>query len=103
MFLYSDMYTYFVFIFFSSCTEALDLLESDHFLGKTGVRTLFNIECESGKSIRAHSYYEREDEILLLPATQFRVVGRIDSGNGLHIIHLKETKPEYPLLEPPHS
>jgi hypothetical protein len=43
---------------------------------------MFSIECETGKSIRAHSYYKTEDEILLLSATQMRVLDRIDIGNG---------------------
>ncbi|CAF4054855.1 unnamed protein product [Rotaria sordida] len=41
-----------------------------------------------------------EDEILLLPATQFKVKSCLDSGNGLHIIQVKEIDPTYPLLEP---
>jgi hypothetical protein len=91
------------FVCFSSCTESLDVLESDKFLGKTGVRTLFSIECESGRSIRLHTYFKKENEILLLPATQLRVNGRLDSGNGLHIIHLVETAPPFPLLQPPYT
>ncbi|CAF1250214.1 unnamed protein product [Rotaria sp. Silwood1] len=41
-----------------------------------------------------------EDEILLLPARQFEVKSCLNSGNGLHIIHIKEIDPTYPLLEP---
>jgi hypothetical protein len=67
------------------------------------VRTLFSIECESGRSIRLHTYFKKENEILLLPATQLRVNGRLDSGNGLHIIHLVETVSPFPLLQPPYS
>ncbi|CAF1457163.1 unnamed protein product, partial [Rotaria sordida] len=40
---------------FSSCTRALNVLESDQFLGKYGPRTLFNIECRNTKSIQSHS------------------------------------------------
>ncbi|CAF4576767.1 unnamed protein product [Didymodactylos carnosus] len=58
----------------SSCTESLNVLESEQFLGKTGTRTLFNIECLNGKVIKKHSYYPAEEEIILLPATQFEVV-----------------------------
>ncbi|CAM4759515.1 unnamed protein product [Rotaria magnacalcarata] len=41
-----------------------------------------------------------EDEVLLLPARQFQVTSCLDSGNGLHIVQLKEIKPQYNLLEP---
>ncbi|CAF4675883.1 unnamed protein product, partial [Rotaria sp. Silwood2] len=38
-------------------------------------------------------------EILLLPGRQFQVKSCLDSGNGLHIIQIKEIDPPYPLLE----
>jgi hypothetical protein len=85
---------------FSSCTTSINVLQSELFLGKTGTRTMFNIDCGSGKDIRMHSYYLKEDEILLLAATQFEVIGCLDQGNGLHTIQLKETKPPFPLLHP---
>jgi hypothetical protein len=69
-------------------------------LGKKGDRTLFTINCYSGKNIRNHSYFEKEDEILLLAARQFKVASTLNSGNGLHIIQIDEIEPEYPLLEP---
>ena len=85
---------------FSSCTTSIGVLECEHFFGKTGTRTLFQIECHSGKDVKNHSSMQHEDEILLLPARQFLVKSCLDSGNGLHIIQLKETEPKYPLLEP---
>jgi hypothetical protein len=85
---------------FSSCTSSIGALECEQFFGKSGTRTLFQIECHSGKDIKNHSYLQDEDEILLLPAREFMVTSCLDSGNGLHIIQLKETDPEYPLLEP---
>jgi hypothetical protein len=90
----------FVWWGFSSCTRSVEVLEAEQFLGKTGYRTLFNISCYSGKNIRNHSYFEREDEILLLPARQFKVASLLNPGNGLHIIQIDEIEPEYPLLEP---
>ena len=60
---------------FSLCTQSLAVLESDQFLGKHGPRTLFNIECDNEKVIRSHSYIAVENELFLLPATQFEVVG----------------------------
>jgi hypothetical protein len=85
---------------FSSCTTSIDTLQSDHFLGKTGTRTIFVIECYSGKDIRKHSCYPKEGEMLLLAATQLRVVSRLDQDNGLHLIQLQETQPPFPLLQP---
>jgi hypothetical protein len=61
-------------------------------LGKSGRRTFFSIECDSGKNIRSHSYYEKEDEVLLFPAHQFEVIGCLDQGNELEIIQLRETQ-----------
>jgi len=86
---------------FSSCSLSLETLKNERFLGKSGIRTLFSIECDSGKNIRSHSYYAEEDEVLLLPARQFEVIGCLDQGNGLQIIQLKETQPKFPLIKLP--
>ena len=85
---------------FSSCTLLLEVLQSDDFLGKRGNRTMFIIDCDSGKDIRNHSFFSTENEILLPAARQFKVKSCLDSGNGLYIIELKETDPPYPLIEP---
>jgi hypothetical protein len=84
---------------FSSCTDSLEVLEKPTFLGKTGVRTLFQIKCYSAKDIRQHSSYPKENELVLLPATMFKIIRNFDAGHGLHIIHLEETKPEDPLID----
>ena len=84
---------------FSSCTESVEVMEQ--FLGKTGVRTLFNIECTNGKAIKSHSFYKKESEILLLPGTYFCVVGKWSPAKDLHIIHLRETPAPRLYLEPP--
>ncbi|CAF1168637.1 unnamed protein product [Rotaria sordida] len=91
----------FVWWGFSSCSESRQFLEQEKFLGKTGVKTLFRIECETGKSIRAHSYCKTENEILLLPATRLQVISQMDSSNGAIVIHLKEIKSPFPLLQSP--
>ena len=85
---------------FSSCTTTLEVLQSEDFLGKKGNRTMFTIECDTGKDIRNHSIFPTEEEVLLPAARQFRVVSSFDSGNNLHIIQLKEIEPIFPLLEP---
>ena len=90
----------FVWWGFSSCTTSVDVLQVEEFLGKSGTRTMFNIECHSGRDIRHHSFFPTEKEVMLLAARQFQVVGSFDSGSGLHIIQLKEIEPPFPLLEP---
>jgi hypothetical protein len=84
---------------FSSCTESVDVME--RFVGKSGVRTLFNIECINGKAIRAHSFFKKESEILLLPGTYLRVVGKWSPAKDLYIIHLREAPAPRVYLEPP--
>jgi hypothetical protein len=85
---------------FSSCTTEMNVLKSDQFLGDSGTRTLFHIECMNGKDIGRHSYYQTENEILLLPATYLEVKSSFEMAAGLHVIQLKEIKPEFPYLEP---
>ncbi|CAF1656786.1 unnamed protein product, partial [Didymodactylos carnosus] len=75
---------------FSSCTHSVNILKSEQFLGKVGMRTLFNIQCISGKVIKPYSQFQTEDEILLLPATQFQVIGKLNPAPNLHIIQLQE-------------
>ena len=58
---------------FSSCTNSLNVLESNKFLGKTDHRAIFNIETNTGKNISAHSRFRKEDEVLLMPATYLKV------------------------------
>ncbi|CAF1569914.1 unnamed protein product [Adineta steineri] len=90
----------FVWWGFSSCTTSIEVLENEQFLDKTGERTLFTIECDSGKDISRHSYFQSEEEVLLLAARQFIVVGCLRPAPGLHMIQLKETKPPITLLQP---
>lgn len=83
---------------FSSCTTSLAVLENGPFFGKTGTRTLFKIDCYSGKEIRKHSAFPNEDEVLLIAASHFRIVSCRPAGDGIHIIQLKETEPEFVLI-----
>jgi hypothetical protein len=85
---------------FSSCTSTMDVLQNEQFLGSTGARTFFTIECTNGKDIRNHSYFKKEEEILLPPGRQFTVVACLSQPGGLHMIQLIETEPPFPLLEP---
>ncbi|CAF3012867.1 unnamed protein product [Rotaria sp. Silwood2] len=86
---------------FSSCTTAIHVLESEQYLGTSGPRTLFAIDCLNGKNIQQHSYYAQEEEILLLPCTHLEVISHLSSMDNLHIIHLREIPPPFVLLEPP--
>lgn len=74
----------------SSCTATLNVLESNEFLGRTGNRTIFSIECFNGKSIKQHSRYSSEEEIILMPGFYFEVMSQASPSEGLKIIHLKE-------------
>ena len=53
---------------FSSCTTSIGVLECEQFFGKTGTRTLFQIECSTGKDVKNHSFIQKENGLLLLPA-----------------------------------
>jgi hypothetical protein len=86
---------------FSSCTTSLTVLESDMYLGNKGERTLFSVEAINGRTVRAHSHFVTEDEILLLPGTHMIVQSQFSPAPDLHIIHLKQIIPEEVLLEPP--
>ena len=70
-------------------------------MGTTGERTIFSIQTSSGKSIKAHSYFKDEDEIILPPGRYFEVIDKMNPGGGLHIIHLLEISPPYQMLADP--
>ena len=86
---------------FSSCTTALSVLENNMYLGNSGERTLFSVEAINGRTIRDHSHFVTEDEILLLPGTHMIVQSQFSPAPELHIIHLKQIVPDEMLLEPP--
>ncbi|CAF2949748.1 unnamed protein product [Rotaria sp. Silwood2] len=84
---------------FSSCTLTMGVLNNDQFLGSTGARTLFAIECLSGRDIREHADFKNEDEILMPAGRQLQVVSCLEQGKDLVIIQLKEIKPPFPLID----
>lgn len=86
---------------FSSTTTSLPVLENNLYLGKQNARTLISIEIFNGRSVRAHSHFNDEDEILLLPGTYLKVLSQFNPAPDLHVIHLKQSLPEQILLEPP--
>jgi hypothetical protein len=86
----------------SSCNTNIEILESNTFLGKTGERTIFSIECIHGKSIVNHSYFKKkEDEVILIPGSYFEVIGQLYPAPQLHIIQLRQIKPPIIFIEPP--
>ncbi|CAF1347133.1 unnamed protein product [Adineta ricciae] len=84
---------------FSSCTSVLDVLKKPCFCGTKGERTIFDIICHSGKDISRYSTYPTESEIVLLPGTEFKVIGCLNLGHGLHMIKLQQIEPQFPWLE----
>jgi hypothetical protein len=86
---------------FSSCTTSLIVLQNNMYLGNVGERTLFSVEAINGRKIRAHSHFDYEDEILLLPGTYMEVQSQLSPASDLHIIHLKQIKPIETLLALP--
>jgi hypothetical protein len=83
----------------SSCTNSMEVVQ--RFVGRSGVRTLFMIECVNGKAIKSHSLYKDEEEILLMPGTYLRVIDKCSPADDLHIIRLQEEIPPFPLLASP--
>jgi hypothetical protein len=77
------------------------VLESERYVGTSGPRTMFSIETNSGKLISGHSYFRKEDEILLPPGRYFKVIDKSNPAVDLHIIHLREIQPPYLLLAEP--
>ena len=86
---------------FSSCTAELTVLENNMYLGTTGNRTLFSVEAINGRKVSAHSHFQTEDEILLLPGTHMVVQSQFSPAPDLHVIHMKQVEPDEILLEPP--
>ena len=83
----------------SSCTETMKTMEA--FAGSEGVRTIFTIECITGKVIQKHSYFKEENEILLMPGSYFQVVDKWMAAKDLYMIHLREKIPPYETIAPP--
>ena len=76
---------------FSSCTKEIEVLNHESFFGRSGERTLFDITCSEGRSIKAYSNYDIEEEVLLLPGTLFKIKGVANIATGVHMIALEET------------
>lgn len=86
---------------FSSCTATMTVLNNNMYLGKAGPRTLFSVDAINGRTIRAHSHFVNEDEILLLPGTHMIVQSQLNPAPDLHIVHLTQLIPKETLLKLP--
>ncbi|CAF4311960.1 unnamed protein product, partial [Adineta steineri] len=53
------------------------------------------------RTIKAHSHFVTEDEILLLSGTHMVAQSQLSPADNLYIIHLKQVVPKTTLLEPP--
>ncbi|CAF1136572.1 unnamed protein product [Adineta ricciae] len=91
----------FIWWSFSSCTSTIEVIK--HFLGDKGPRTILNVETHSAKDISRHSFYTTENEILLYPARQLKVISSIDLGSQLHIVQLQEVQPPFSLIHIPQT
>ena len=77
------------------CTSAISTLEEENTFGKTGQRTMFTIQCQSGKDIRRHAYDPSRDEVLLLPGRQLRAISCLSAADDLTIVQLDELESLY--------
>ncbi len=75
---------------FLSCTSSIQTLENEENFGKEGQRTLFTIECRSGKDISRHAFDQSKEQVLLLPGRQFQVISCLNPGDELNIVQMKE-------------
>jgi hypothetical protein len=75
---------------FLVCTASIKTLENEETFGKTGQRTLFTIQCRSGKDISRHAFEPAKEQVLLLPGRQFQVISCLNPGDELNIIQLEE-------------
>ena len=85
----------------SSCTTSLNILQSPLYLGDVQMRTIFLIETLNGRSVRNHSQFNDEEEILLFPGSCFQVKSRLNPSPHLHIIHLVQKIKPFHLIQPP--
>lgn len=83
----------------SSCTTNRETAE--RFVGNSHERTIFKIDCICGRSVESYSYFQHEEEIILLPGTYLNVVKKWIESEGVYMIELQEADPPYQLIKPP--
>ncbi len=73
----------------SSCSLSVDVIKD--YLSSETHSTLFLIEAVHGKDISRYTNYPDEDEVLLAPGIQLRVIASAtDLPGGLNVVHLAE-------------
>ena len=73
----------------TSCSKSLSTIKD--FLPAEKTSTVYMIEVVNGIDISAYTHYPNEDEVLLSPGTQLRVVANsLEWSGGLYLVHLKE-------------
>lgn len=82
----------------SSTTDNIEVLSEPYFLGDTGERTIFTIETKSARKIKNYSAIKKENELLLLPGTTFKVKSVLPQGE-LTMIHLEEDATAPPMID----
>ncbi|CAF1252996.1 unnamed protein product [Rotaria sordida] len=80
----------FVWSEFISGTTYVKALGDEKNSSQDSKRTLFTIECETGKDISRHTFSDEHDDILLIPGRQFEVVSCFDPDDGFRMIQIKE-------------
>ena len=78
---------------FSLCAPSIEALEAEETFGKTGPRTLFTIECHSGKDISPYAFVSDKHAILLPPGRRLKVVSSLNAGEQLHKVQMLEVEP----------
>ncbi|CAF1548760.1 unnamed protein product, partial [Rotaria sp. Silwood1] len=72
----------------SSCTQKVHV--TDTFLDQEKHRTLFNIKCFNGRSIKNHSRYPNENETILPPGTCIKVISRLKLADKCYVVDCEE-------------
>jgi uracil DNA glycosylase len=72
----------------SSCTSKIGVARG--FLGSRGKRMLFEVVPKTAVSIRSQSAFTGEDEYILAPGTQLKVVKVTTEAGGLCVVRLEE-------------
>ncbi|CAF0750060.1 unnamed protein product [Rotaria sp. Silwood1] len=78
------------------CTSSIEYLQSEKYLDKTEIRTLFTIECNTVKNINKHCYFQADNYLLFLPFTKFQIIKcSYQHNENLHFITLKEIESSF--------
>ena len=84
---------------FSSTATTVDVMKD--FLGTTGARTLFQLTLMpgAGRSFKDFSFFPNENEVLLPPNTEFKVVSKVDLGSELTMVQLEQIESDDMIID----